>query len=51
MLIFTRLEQYDVGGATAIAVVMLAGSFVLLFGIHAIGMVARRRPARSEVLA
>ncbi|TMA14150.1 MAG: sulfate ABC transporter permease subunit CysT [Deltaproteobacteria bacterium] len=50
LLIFTRLEQYDVGGATAIAVVMLAGSFVLLFGIHAIGMVARRRPARSEVL-
>jgi sulfate/thiosulfate transport system permease protein len=51
LLIFTRLEQYDVGGATAIAVVMLAGSFALLFGIHAIGMVARRRPARSEVLA
>jgi sulfate/thiosulfate transport system permease protein len=51
LLIFTRLEQYDVGGATAIAVVMLAGSFALLFGIHAIGMVARRRPARSEMLA
>lgn len=51
LLIFTRLEQYDVGGATAIAVVMLAGSFALLFGIHAIGMVGRRRPARSEVLA
>ena len=49
LLIFTRLEQYDVGGATAIAVVMLAGSFALLLGIHAIGMVGRRRPARSQV--
>ena len=51
LLIFTRLEQYDVGGATAIAVVMLAGSFALLLGIHAIGMVGRRRPARSQVVA
>ena len=51
LLIFTRLEQYDVGGATAIAVVMLAGSFALLLGIHAIGMVGRRRPARSRVVA
>ena len=39
------------GGATAIAVVMLAGSFALLLGIHAIGMVGRRRPARSQVVA
>jgi sulfate transport system permease protein len=35
-LIITRLEQYDTAGATAIAVVMLFASFVLLFAINAI---------------
>ena len=34
LLIVTRLEQYDVAGATAIAVVMLAISFVLLLAIN-----------------
>ena len=35
-LIIERLEQYDTAGATAIAVVMLCASFVLLFTINAI---------------
>ena len=34
LLIITKLEQYDYGGATAIAVVMLAASFVLLLAIN-----------------
>ena len=32
LLIVTKLEQYDYAGATAIAVVMLVTSFLLLFG-------------------
>lgn len=34
LLIVTKLEQYDYAGATAIALVMLVGSFVLLFAIN-----------------
>ncbi|MBL8952576.1 MAG: sulfate ABC transporter permease subunit CysT [Myxococcaceae bacterium] len=34
LLIVTRLEQYDYAGATALAVVMLATSFVLLFVVN-----------------
>jgi sulfate/thiosulfate transport system permease protein len=34
LLIVTKLEQYDYAGATAIAVVMLVVSFVLLLGIN-----------------
>lgn len=34
LLIMTKLEQYDYAGATAIAVVMLAVSFVLLLAIN-----------------
>lgn len=34
LLIVIKLEQYDYGGAAAIAVVMLAASFVLLFLIN-----------------
>jgi len=34
LLIVTRLEQYDYAGATAIAVVMLVTSFLLLLGIN-----------------
>jgi sulfate transport system permease protein len=34
LLIITRLEQYDTAGATAIAVVMLCASFVMLFAIN-----------------
>jgi sulfate transport system permease protein len=36
LLIITKLEQYDYAGATAIAVVMLVASFVLLLAINAL---------------
>lgn len=36
LLIITKLEQYDYAGAAAIASVMLALSFLLLIGIHAL---------------
>jgi sulfate/thiosulfate transport system permease protein len=34
LLIITKLEQYDYAGATAIAVVMLVVSFVMLLAIN-----------------
>ena len=45
LLIVTKLEQYDYAGATAIAVVMLTLSFVLLLCINALQTWARRRVA------
>lgn len=43
LLIVTKLEQYDYAGATAIALVMLSASFVLLFVINALqGWMSRR---------
>jgi sulfate/thiosulfate transport system permease protein len=36
LLIITKLEQYDYAGATAIAVIMLVVSFILLLGINAL---------------
>jgi sulfate transport system permease protein len=45
LLIVTKLEQYDYAGATAIAVVMLGLSFVLLLGINGMQTWARRRVA------
>ncbi|MBV8725505.1 MAG: sulfate ABC transporter permease subunit CysT [Candidatus Eremiobacteraeota bacterium] len=36
LLIVTKLEEYDYSGATAIAVVMLVVSFVMLLGINAL---------------
>lgn len=36
LLIMTKLEQFDYSGATAIAVVMLVFSFLILFGINLI---------------
>lgn len=42
LLIVTKLEQYDYAGATAIAVVMLVTSFLLLLGINAIQRRTRR---------
>jgi sulfate/thiosulfate transport system permease protein len=43
LLIITRLEQYDYAGATAVALVMLIVSFVLLLTINEIrGWSARR---------
>ncbi len=43
LLIITKLEQYDVPGATAIAVVMLVISFVLLLVINSLQTWARKR--------
>ena len=43
LLIITKLEQFDYAGATAIALVMLLLSFVLLLAINALqGWSARR---------
>ena len=36
LLIMSKLEQFDYGGATAIGVLMLAISFVLLYGVNSI---------------
>ncbi|MDE2592870.1 MAG: sulfate ABC transporter permease subunit CysT [Burkholderiales bacterium] len=43
LLIITKLEQYDYAGATAIAVVMLVMSFVLLLAINGLQAWARKR--------
>jgi sulfate transport system permease protein len=43
LLIITKLEQYDYAGATAIAMVMLIVSFVLLLTINLLQWAARRR--------
>jgi sulfate transport system permease protein len=43
VLIVQQLEQYNTSGATAIAVVMLAASFVLMFCINMIQWYARKR--------
>jgi sulfate transport system permease protein len=42
LLIITKLEQYDYAGATALAVVMLAVSFLLLLGINFLQWHSRR---------
>ena len=36
LLIVTRLEEYDYPAAAALATVMLAASFLILFGINAL---------------
>jgi sulfate transport system permease protein len=43
LLIVTKLEQYDYAGATAIAVVLLVGSFTILLSINLVQWLARRR--------
>ena len=45
LLIVTKLEQYDYPGATAIALVMLIVSFLLLLTINLLQWAARRRTA------
>ncbi len=45
LLIITKLEQYDYAGATAIAVVMLVSSFVLLLTINLLQWWSRKRYA------
>jgi len=42
LLIVAKLEQYDYAGAAALAVVMLAASFVLLLGINLLGSHSRK---------
>lgn len=46
LLIVSKLEQYDYAGATAIAVLMLLISFVLLFAINLLQWWSSRREAR-----
>lgn len=43
LLVMTRLEQYDYPGATALAVVLLAASFLLLLAINRLQAFARAR--------
>jgi sulfate transport system permease protein len=45
LLIMTKLEQFDYPGATAIAVVMLVFSFIILLGINLLQWAGRRRAA------
>jgi sulfate transport system permease protein len=45
LVIMTKLEQYDYAGATAIAVAMLAASFVILGGVNLLQSWAARRAA------
>ena len=45
LLIITKLEQYDYAGATAVALVMLIASFILLLTINLLQWAARRRAA------
>jgi sulfate transport system permease protein len=47
LLIITKLEQYDYAGATAIAVVMLTASFVLLGAINRLQSWTSRRGAAA----
>lgn len=45
LLIMTKLEQFDYAGATAVAVVMLVASFVLLLAINVLQWLGRQRAA------
>jgi sulfate/thiosulfate transport system permease protein len=47
LLIVTKLEEYDYGGATAIAVVMLIVAFVFLFGINMLQRWSTRREGQE----
>jgi sulfate/thiosulfate transport system permease protein len=49
LLIVTKLEEYDYTGATAIAVVMLVLSFVMLLGINALQRWSGRRERTAAV--
>jgi sulfate transport system permease protein len=48
LLIVTKLEQYDYSGATAIALVMLVNSFILLLTINLLQWWTRRRHAQDS---
>jgi sulfate transport system permease protein len=47
LFIITKLEQYDYAGATAIAVVMLVASFVMLLSINLLQAWTRKRAGKS----
>ncbi len=47
LLIITKLEQYDYSGATAIAVVMLSASFLMLFAINLLQAWMRKRGSKE----
>ncbi len=47
LLIITKLEQYDYAGATALAVVMLIVSFLMLLGINTLQWYMQRRTSRG----
>jgi sulfate/thiosulfate transport system permease protein len=47
LLVMTKLEQFDYAGATALALVMVIASFVLLIAINSLG---RRRVRRARVM-
>ncbi|HZV98314.1 MAG TPA: sulfate ABC transporter permease subunit CysT [Methylophilaceae bacterium] len=48
LIIITKLEQYDYAGATAVAVVMLVLSFLLLFAINGLQWWSSRRNSASR---
>lgn len=48
LIIITKLEQYDYTGATAVAVVMLVVSFILLFAINGLQWWSNRRYSTSH---
>jgi sulfate transport system permease protein len=48
LIIVTKLEQYDYAGATAIALVMLVASFVLLLAINALQAWTVKRTGRDR---
>ncbi len=50
LLIITKLEQYDYAGATALAVVMLVISFLLLLAINGLQWWASHRHTKGFVL-
>jgi len=48
LLIITKLEQYDYAGATAIAVVMLVASFIMLLAINLLQAWMRREGQKEK---
>ena len=48
LIIITKLEQYDYAGATAIAVVMLVASFLMLLAINTLQWWSRRQRAQES---
>lgn len=48
LIIITKLEQYDYAGATAVAVVMLVISFILLFAINGMQWWFKRRTSNLD---